>query len=231
MASSSAAATLGKVALGYQARRPELTAWRRLAAPDAWFGWRDEMHFVAGIDHERWSRSVVEDDYGKLQQKVAEHVKAGDREAAKQEIAIYEGKVEQPQFHGAKPGGQPEPRRRQEGWKPRSTTPSPAQDQAAKQNSLSKTNQAAGWDKRGGAKKAAPPKPRYWERGRLARSSGAEERAGRPRSQARSKVKTRPYAGIRLPMRRQQTRDQIRLRAGARAPRKAGHQKARKIPS
>lgn len=117
--------------------------------------------FLAGLDRERWSRSVVEEDYGRLQQKVAEHVKSGDRDAAKREIADYAIRVRalNEAVDSKEVSQNLAETRRMEAEVDDAFT---GRDQAAKQNSLSKVNQAAGWDKRrAGAKKTSgsPPPP------------------------------------------------------------------------
>lgn len=148
---------LGKVIVSYQAggTAQEL---RPLPSPDVTVV-EDEATFVAGLDRERFRRAVVEEEYGKLQQKVAAEVKAGRRDAAKAEIAAYEGKYRQlnAQVQDA------ELERNLAEAKAMDAKVDDAfrgADQAQKQNSLSKTNQAAGWDKRrAGAKKAPEASP------------------------------------------------------------------------
>lgn len=51
---------------------------------------KDREAWVAGIDKASWERSVVEEDYGSLQEKVAAYVKKGQREDALEEIRHYE---------------------------------------------------------------------------------------------------------------------------------------------
>ncbi len=51
---------------------------------------RDE--FLAGLDEDAWGRSVVEEEYGALQKKVADYVREGRRELAVQEIDSYKSR-------------------------------------------------------------------------------------------------------------------------------------------
>ena len=148
---------LGQVAARYRAgeKRFELAA---LAAPRVeWV--KDEAAFVAGLDRERWSRAVVEEDFGKLQQKVADEVKAGNRAAAKKEIAAYSDKYDGLNIYV----GSDRVTVNLEAARSLSAEVDDAfvgADQQLKQNSLSKTSQSAGWDRRrAGAKKLPAPTP------------------------------------------------------------------------
>lgn len=48
--------------------------------------------WLADIDKGAWERSVVEEDYGRLRQRVASHVRSGQRQEAVEEIQLYEQK-------------------------------------------------------------------------------------------------------------------------------------------
>jgi len=49
----------------------------------------DESRYLAAVDKDAWARSVIEEDYGRLRQQVASHVREGRREQALEEIADY----------------------------------------------------------------------------------------------------------------------------------------------
>lgn len=148
---------LGKVIVRYEAGGSSREL-RPLPAPDVTVV-ADEAAFLAGLDAERFSRAVVEEEYGKLRQQVAAHVKAGRQEAAKSEIAAYSGKV----GHLNAAVGSEELKRNLEDARSLAASVDDAfegEGQQLKQNSLSKTNQSAGWDaRRAGAKKLPPPQP------------------------------------------------------------------------
>jgi Mg-chelatase subunit ChlD len=145
---------LGKVVLGYQLRGAKHQL-KPLPTPDV-ERVADEASYLAGIDRERWGRSVVDEEYGQLRQKVAEHVKAGRRDEAKSEIAAYASKnaALNDKLQNE------EVRQNLAETKELEATVDDAfvgADQKLKQNSLSKSNQSAGWDsRRAGAKKLPP---------------------------------------------------------------------------
>jgi Ca-activated chloride channel homolog len=117
----------------------------------------DEDIFIAGLDRDRWGRSVIEEEYGQLQKQVAEHVKAGRRDLAKQEIAAYRSKnarvnasVQCIKVEANLAASVELERKVEDAFT--------GADQALKQNSLSKANQASSWDsRRQGAKKLPNP--------------------------------------------------------------------------
>ena len=149
---------LGKVLLGYQLRGSKYQL-RPLPAPDVQRV-ADESSYLAGIDKERWGRSVVEEEYGQLRQKVAEHVKAGRRDEAKSEIAAYASKNS---ALNARVQSNEVQQNLEEAKKLDATVDDAfvGADQKLKQNSLSKSNQSAGWDsRRAGAKKLPPARPK-----------------------------------------------------------------------
>lgn len=148
---------LGKVMVSYEAGGRS-HALRPLPSPDVTVV-ADEATFLAGLDRERFSSAMVEEEYGKLRQKVAAYVKEGRKEAAQSEIAAYAGKV----GHLNAAVGSEELKRNLEDARELATSVDDAfkgEGQQLKQNSLSKTNQSAGWDaRRAGAKKLPPAKP------------------------------------------------------------------------
>ncbi|HEX9734814.1 MAG TPA: VWA domain-containing protein [Thermoanaerobaculia bacterium] len=120
----------------------------------------DRAAYLSGIDRDRWERSVVEEEYGRLQQEVAEHVKAGRLAEAKEEIAVYKAKNEK---LNASLGSQ-EVADNLEAVDALASEVDDAfvgPDQGSKQNRLSKARQASAWDgRRQGAKlPPASPKP------------------------------------------------------------------------
>jgi Ca-activated chloride channel family protein len=53
----------------------------------------DEAVFLAGVDEEVWGRSVVEDDYARLQTVLASAVQSGDQAGAQAAIKTYKDKI------------------------------------------------------------------------------------------------------------------------------------------
>ncbi len=118
----------------------------------------DRDAWLAGFDRDAWSRAVVEEDYGELRQRVAGYVKAGRREEALKEIRLYEtrNQVMNERLASDDVASNLEEVKKleadvNEAFRGRQDL------QAAKQNRLSKAQQAASVDdRRAGAKKKAP---------------------------------------------------------------------------
>jgi len=119
----------------------------------------DRAAYLGGIDRERWESAVVEEEYGRLQQEVAEHVKAGRLAEAKEEIADYKLKNEalNASLQSPKVADNLEA---VDALASEVDDAFVGHDQASKQNSLSKARQAAGWDGRRKGAKVAPPAPK-----------------------------------------------------------------------
>lgn len=121
----------------------------------------DEATFLAGIRREKWGLATIEEEYGRLQQKVAEYVKSGRRDEAKQEIAEYKAKTAKLN----ETVGSAEVSANLQSLdaldsKVEDAFTGAASEQRQKQNTLSKTNQAAGWDSRRAGAKKAPADPK-----------------------------------------------------------------------
>jgi Ca-activated chloride channel family protein len=116
----------------------------------------ERERFLDGVDEDRWARSVVEEDFGRLQEKVATYVREGDREQAKRELAAYRMRTSTLNRELAVPAvtsNLGEVDRLEE----RVDDAFEGADQALKQNELSKESQAKAWDQRRlGAKRTAP---------------------------------------------------------------------------
>jgi Ca-activated chloride channel family protein len=54
---------------------------------------QSEKAFVAGLDHDAWGQSVVQEEWNKVRQQVSAYVQAGDGDAAKAELATYRDRV------------------------------------------------------------------------------------------------------------------------------------------
>ncbi len=115
---------------------------------------RDEHEYHESFDKETWARATAEEDYGRLQQRVAGFVRAGRREDALREIGSYKAENErlnlvmrQKKIH-----------QKLEELRSLASEVEDAfegANQADKRNHLSKSNQAAGRDgRRAGSKKA-----------------------------------------------------------------------------
>jgi hypothetical protein len=119
----------------------------------------DRRAFLAAVDRDRWERAVVEEEYGRLQQGVAEHVKAGRLAEAKEEIAVYKAKNE-------KLNASLQSREVAVNLEAVDALESEVDDafvgpdQSSKQNVLSKSRQSAAWDGRRKGAKLAPASPK-----------------------------------------------------------------------
>ncbi len=120
---------------------------------------RDE--FLAAVDKDTWARSVLEEEYNRLQQQVAGLVRSGRRDDALAAISTYQG--DQQQLNRELESAEVDANLAEtERLKSEVEDAFTGADQAAKQNVLSKRKQAAGWDgRRVGAKKTVtPPAPK-----------------------------------------------------------------------
>lgn len=150
---------LGRFAARYRAagRQLELGA---IAAPKV-AQVDDEATFLAGIRREKWGLAVIEEEYGQLQQKVAEFVKGGRRDEAKKEIAEYKAKNSKLNETVGSAEVSDNLRQLDElDQKVEEAFTGAAMEQREKQNSLSKTNQAQGWDSRRTGAKKVPAAPK-----------------------------------------------------------------------
>ncbi len=113
----------------------------------------DEHRYHESFDKETWARGAAEEDYGRLQERVAKHVQAGRREDALREIGSY--RVHNEQLN--KRMRQVEIKKKLEHlvrFQSEVEDAFEGADQAEKQNLLSKSNQAAGRDgRRAGSKR------------------------------------------------------------------------------
>jgi hypothetical protein len=116
---------------------------------------QDEKAVYASIDRETWERSVVEEDYSRLRQRLASLVHRGQSEDALQEINSYRAKkTEINEVLDSAPV-----RRNLTDLEVLETQVKDAftgTGQVRKQNLLSKTQQAGAWDQRRGGSKKAP---------------------------------------------------------------------------
>ena len=112
----------------------------------------DEERFIESVDEERWERAVVEEDYNRLQQRVAHHVKAGRKDEALEEISSYlatNGELNK-KLESAAVAEQLEETR---ALAKEVEDVFVGADQLYRQNLLSKSKQASGWDgRRAGSK-------------------------------------------------------------------------------
>ncbi len=107
----------------------------------------DRSDWLGGFDRATWARSVVEEDYSRLRQEVAVDVKQGRREEALRRILHYR---QQNQALNETLDSSAVTSNLQELKKLEADVDDAfvGEGQAHKQNILSKTNQAAGWDNR-----------------------------------------------------------------------------------
>jgi hypothetical protein len=110
------------------------------------------------VDKDRWARSVVEEDFGRLRQKVAAYVKEGRKREALRELDDYRHRNEE--LNRALQSEEVITNLGQvQDLEVEVEDAFSGANQAHKQNLLSKANQAAAWDqRRAGAKKATPQK-------------------------------------------------------------------------
>ncbi|MEM7349362.1 MAG: VWA domain-containing protein [Acidobacteriota bacterium] len=114
----------------------------------------DETTYHDSFDRETWARSVAEEDYNALQQRVASHVRQGRRDEAKQEIDDF-------RTHNARLNQVMQQEAIQEKLEELQRLHTDVDDafqgqnQLHKQKTLSKTRQYSGWEgRRAGSKKA-----------------------------------------------------------------------------
>ncbi len=114
---------------------------------------RDKQLYYQSFNKEAWARAAIEEDYGRLQENVAELVKSGQRDAALRQIDAYQVHNQRLNRHMKRD----EIRKKLEEVSRLATEVEDAfegADQSAKQNHLSKANQAAGRDaRRAGSKR------------------------------------------------------------------------------
>lgn len=115
----------------------------------------EEEAYLAAFDRDAWARSVAEEDYNRLQQRVAGYVKAGRRGEALKEIGDFRAENERLNLQMRRE----DVRRKLEELESLQAEVDDAfrgADQAEKQNLLSKSRQAAGLDgRRAGSKHGA----------------------------------------------------------------------------
>lgn len=116
----------------------------------------DEQEFFESVDPESWERAVVEEDYNRLQQKVASYVQAGRKDEALKEIDAYvtsNSELNQTLQRDAVKKQLDETRKLAEEVEGAFV----GANQESKRNLLSKSKQASGWDgRRAGSKKQLP---------------------------------------------------------------------------
>lgn len=145
---------LGVVRLSYV--RDGRTVTLRSDRPVAVQAVVEKEEFLDGIDRDRWARSVVEEEFGRLRQKVAAYVKEGSEDEAKAELAAYRLRFEALNREVQAPAVTDNLGEVDE-LEARVDDAFSGTGQAHKQNLLSKESQAAAWDqRRAGAKKPAP---------------------------------------------------------------------------
>ncbi len=114
----------------------------------------DEHQYHESFDKETWARGAAEEDYGRLQERVAKFVQTGRREDALREIGSYRVHNEQLNLRMKRKEMQ-EKLEHLSRLRIEVEDAFQGADQAEKQNLLSKSNQAAGRDgRRAGSKRA-----------------------------------------------------------------------------
>jgi Ca-activated chloride channel family protein len=114
---------------------------------------RGEAEFYGKIDVPAWSRSVVVDEYNKMQEEVAQEVKAGRRDEALRKLGIFKDKAEHMNARLQSPPVAAQIDRAKE-LEARVAGSFAGDNQAARQNDLSKSSSADAADgRRPGAKK------------------------------------------------------------------------------
>lgn len=117
-----------------------------------------QEQFYDAIDHDMWSRSVAEEEYGALQQTVANYVREGRKDAAKQEIAAY--RQHNSVMNEVVQSSDVEMRLQEtEALEADVDDAFEGRDQLHKQNSLSKQQISYGWDNRRAGAKKVPSSP------------------------------------------------------------------------
>ncbi len=115
---------------------------------------RDEHQYHESFDGETWARAAAEEDYGRLQERVAKFVRQGRREEALSEIGSYRTHNETLNLK-MKRREITEKLEELRGLRSEVEDAFQGADQAVKQNLLSKSNKASGLDRRRvGSKKA-----------------------------------------------------------------------------